>query len=163
MLIVAGLLPGKRGTAFCLPECALDRGPFLLLGKQIQFAVHVADVAGAVPAACVGIGGVAGEPRRGKSTCNVLPGIFVGRRHQRDLYSACAKYEASLGKNHRWLPWLALPIGLESGFSSAGREPWGRFLLNYSENGRPGKSWEGLLFGLVWRLWQRVHRELGQQ
>src|SRR5260370_40537738 len=37
-------------------------------------------------------------------------------------------------KNSRWLPWLALPIGVESGFSSAGAGALGTvLLLNYSE------------------------------
>jgi uncharacterized membrane protein YfcA len=41
---------------------------------------------------------------------------------------------AFAGKIQRWLPWLALPIGVESGFSSAGAGVLGIFLLlNYSE------------------------------
>ena len=37
-------------------------------------------------------------------------------------------------KNSRWLPWLAFPIGIESGFSSAGAGALGTvLLLNYSE------------------------------
>ena len=37
-------------------------------------------------------------------------------------------------KNSSWLPWLALPIGVEAGFSSAGAGALGTvLLLNYSE------------------------------
>jgi uncharacterized membrane protein YfcA len=53
-------------------------------------------------------------------------------------------------KNHRWLPWLALPIGVESGFSSAGAGALGTvFLLNYSEMTPAQVVGTDLLFGLV--------------
>jgi uncharacterized membrane protein YfcA len=54
------------------------------------------------------------------------------------------------GKNHRWLPWLALPIGVESGFSSAGAGALGTvLLLNYSEMTPSQVVGTDLLFGLV--------------
>jgi hypothetical protein len=54
------------------------------------------------------------------------------------------------GKNHRWLPWLALPIGVESGFSSAGAGALGTvLLLNYSEMTPAQVVGTDLLFGLV--------------
>src|SRR6266852_2836560 len=54
------------------------------------------------------------------------------------------------GKNHRCLPWLALPIGMESGFSSAGAGALGTvLLLNYSEMTPPQVVGTDLLFGLV--------------
>ncbi len=53
-------------------------------------------------------------------------------------------------KNSRWLPWLALPIGVESGFSSAGAGALGTvLLLNYSEMTPPQVIGTDLLFGLV--------------
>ena len=53
-------------------------------------------------------------------------------------------------KNSRWLPWLALPIGVESGFSSAGAGALGTvLLLNYSEMTPPQVVGTDLLFGLV--------------
>src|SRR4029077_7688701 len=53
-------------------------------------------------------------------------------------------------KNSRWLPWLALPIGVESGFSSAGAGALGTvLLLNYSELTPPQVVGTDLLFGLV--------------
>ena len=52
--------------------------------------------------------------------------------------------------NPRWLPWLALPIGIESGFSSAGAGALGTvLLLNYSEMTPPEVVGTDLLFGLV--------------
>jgi uncharacterized membrane protein YfcA len=54
------------------------------------------------------------------------------------------------GKNYRWLPWLALPIGVESGFSSAGAGALGTvLLLNYSEMTPAQVVGTDLLFGLV--------------
>jgi uncharacterized membrane protein YfcA len=37
-------------------------------------------------------------------------------------------------KNSRWLPWLAFPIGVESGFSSAGAGALGTVLLGLVRN-----------------------------
>jgi len=57
---------------------------------------------------------------------------------------------AFAAKNHRWLPWLALPIGVESGFSSAGAGALGTvLLLNYSEMAPAQVVGTDLLFGLV--------------
>ena len=53
-------------------------------------------------------------------------------------------------KNSRWLPWLALPIGVEAGFSSAGAGALGTvLLLNYSEMSPPEVVGTDILFGLV--------------
>jgi uncharacterized membrane protein YfcA len=53
-------------------------------------------------------------------------------------------------KNSRWLPWLAFPIGIESGFSSAGAGALGTMLLmNYSEITPSEVVGTDLLFGLV--------------
>ena len=53
-------------------------------------------------------------------------------------------------KNGRWLPWLAVPIGIESGFSSAGAGALGTvLLLNYSEMSPTEVVGTDLLFGLV--------------
>ena len=53
-------------------------------------------------------------------------------------------------KNSRWLPWLALPIGIESGFSSAGAGALGTvLLLNYSEMSPAQVVGTDLMFGLV--------------
>jgi len=53
-------------------------------------------------------------------------------------------------KNSRWLPWLAFPIGVESGFSSAGAGALGTvLLLNYSEMSPTQVIGTDILFGLV--------------
>jgi len=53
-------------------------------------------------------------------------------------------------KNTRWLPWLAFPIGVESGFSSAGAGALGTvLLLNYSEMAPAQVVGTDIAFGLV--------------
>jgi uncharacterized membrane protein YfcA len=53
-------------------------------------------------------------------------------------------------KNSRWLAWLALPIGVEAGFSSAGAGVLGTTLLmNYSEMPPSQVVGTDILFGLV--------------
>ena len=53
-------------------------------------------------------------------------------------------------KNSAWLPWLAFPIGVESGFSSAGAGALGTvLLLNYSEMPPAQVVGTDVVFGLV--------------
>jgi uncharacterized membrane protein YfcA len=53
-------------------------------------------------------------------------------------------------KNSRWLPWFAIPIGVEAGFSSAGAGALGTTLLmNYSEMPPTQVVGTDILFGLV--------------
>jgi uncharacterized protein len=53
-------------------------------------------------------------------------------------------------RNPHWLPWLAFPIGLESGFSSAGIGALGSvLLLNYSDMTPAQVVGTDLVFGLV--------------
>jgi hypothetical protein len=61
-----------------------------------------------------------------------------------------AQYQGFARKNSQWLPWLALPIGVEAGFSSAGAGALGTvLLLNYSELTPPEVVGTDILFGLV--------------
>jgi hypothetical protein len=61
-----------------------------------------------------------------------------------------AQNHAFAKKNSQWLPWLAFPIGVEAGFSSAGAGALGTvLLLNYSELTPPQVVGTDILFGLV--------------
>jgi hypothetical protein len=68
-----------------------------------------------------------------------------------------------VGRNSRWLPWLAFPIGVESGFSSAGAGALGSvLLLNYSEMAPAQVVGTDILFGLVLAvIGSAVHWGLG--
>jgi len=66
-------------------------------------------------------------------------------------------------KNAGWLPWFALPIGIESGFSSAGAGALGTvLLLNYSEMSPAEVVGTDLLFGLgLAAIGSAIHLQIG--
>ena len=74
----------------------------------------------------------------------VVPGL-----NSRSLSRLLVRLNFAL-KNARWLPWLAFPIGVESGFSSAGAGALGTvLLLNYSEMAPAQVVGTDIAFGLV--------------
>jgi uncharacterized membrane protein YfcA len=128
----------------------LIAAPFYLLGKQIHSRYLWLLLLGAVPGLLVGTWALRLLSRdAGNPYVIVVLGILLAasssvtfiRRMQNPAFAA---------KNHRWLPWLALPIGVESGFSSAGAGALGTvLLLNYSEMTPAQAVGTDLLFGLV--------------
>src|ERR1700693_2293582 len=152
LLLLAGLTAGEAvGTAFLFAGVLrLIAAPFYLVGKQIHTRYLWLLLQGAVPGLLAGTWALrllnhdAGNP-----VVVLLLGIILAasssvtfiRRIQNPAFAA---------KNHRWLPWLALPIGVESGFSSAGAGALGTvLLLNYSEMSPAQVVGTDLLFGLV--------------
>jgi uncharacterized membrane protein YfcA len=152
LVLLAGLTAGEAvGTAFLFAGVLrLIAAPFYLAGKHIHSHYLWLLLQGAVPGLLVGTWALqllnrdAGNP----IVILVLGVILAGsssvtfiRRIQNPAFAA---------KNHRWLPWLALPIGVESGFSSAGAGALGTvLLLNYSEMTPAQVVGTDLLFGLV--------------
>src|SRR5882762_1608570 len=152
LVLLAGLTAGEAvGTAFLFAGVLrLIAAPFYLAGKHIHSHYLWLLLQGAVPRLLVGTWALqllnrdAGNP----IVILVLGVILAGsssvtfiRRVQNPAFAA---------KNHRWLPWLALPIGVESGFSSAGAGALGTvLLLNYSEMTPAQVVGTDLLFGLV--------------
>jgi uncharacterized membrane protein YfcA len=152
LVLLAGLTAGEAvGTAFLFAGVLrLIAAPFYLAGKHIHSRYLWLLLQGAVPGLLVGTWALrllnhdAGNP-----VVVLLLGILLAasssvtfiRRIQNPAFAA---------KNHRWLPWLALPIGVESGFSSAGAGALGTvLLLNYSEMSPAQVVGTDLLFGLV--------------
>jgi len=152
LVLIAGLTSGEAvGTAFLFAGVLrLIAAPFYLAGKHIHSRYLWLLLRGAVPGLLVGtwilrsLNQGAGNP-----VVILLLGVLLAasssvtfiRRVQNPSFAA---------KNHRWLPWLALPIGLESGFSSAGAGALGTvLLLNYSEMNPSQVVGTDLLFGLV--------------
>jgi len=152
LVLIAGLTAGEAvGTAFLFAGVLrLIAAPFYLLGKQIHSRYLWLLLQGAVPGLLVGtwllhlLSRDAGNP-----VVILLLGVILAtsssvtfiRRMQNPAFAE---------KNHRWLPWLALPIGVESGFSSAGAGALGTvLLLNYSEMTPMQVVGTDLLFGLV--------------
>jgi uncharacterized membrane protein YfcA len=152
LVLLAGLTPGEAvGTAFLFAGVLrLIAAPFYLLGKQIHSRYLWLLLLGAVPGLLVGTWALRLLSRdAGNPYVIVVLGILLAasssvtfiRRIQNPSFAA---------KNHRWLPWLALPIGVESGFSSAGAGALGTvLLLNYSEMTPAQVVGTDLLFGLV--------------
>lgn len=152
LMLLVGLTAGEAvGTAFLFAGVLrLIAAPFYLLGKQIHSRYVWLLLRGAVPGLLIGIYALRLLNRDAENpVVIVLLGILLAasagvsfvRRVQNPSFA---------GKNHRWLPWLALPIGMESGFSSAGAGALGTvLLLNYSEMTPSQVVGTDLLFGLV--------------
>lgn len=152
LVLLAGLTAGEAvGTAFLFAGVLrLIAAPFYLLGNKIHAGYLRLLLQGAVPGLLVGIGllRLLSHDARSPVVVLVLGALLAAsssvtfiRRVQNPSFAR---------KNHRWLPWLALPIGVESGFSSAGAGALGTvLLLNYSEMTPAQVVGTDLLFGLV--------------
>jgi uncharacterized protein len=152
LMLIVGLTAGEAvGTAFLFAGVLrLIAAPFYLFGKQIHSRYLWLLLQGAVPGLLVGIWGLRWLNRdAGNPLVIVLLGILLAASSS-VTFIRRVQNPSFAGKNHRWLPWLALPIGVESGFSSAGAGALGTvLLLNYSEM-TPGQVvGTDLLFGLV--------------
>ena len=152
LVLIAGLSAGTAvGTAFVFAGVLrLLAAPFYLAGRHIHGRYLWLLSLGAVPGLLLGtyilriLSSDANSP-----VVVILLGLlltasssitFIPRAQNRNF----AK------KNSRWLPWLALPIGVEAGFSSAGAGALGTvLLLNYSEMTPPEVVGTDILFGLV--------------
>jgi len=152
LVLLAGLTAGEAvGTAFLFAAVLrLIAAPFYLAGKQIHSRYLWLLLQGAVPGLLLGTWALRLLNRDvGNPVVLLVLGVILAvsssvtfvRRIQNPAFAA---------KNHRWLPWLALPIGVESGFSSAGAGALGTvLLLNYSEMTPAQVVGTDLVFGLV--------------
>jgi uncharacterized protein len=152
LMLIVGLTAGEAvGTAFLFAGVLrLIAAPFYLVGKQIQSRYLWLLLQGAVPGLLLGIVALRLLNRdAGNPLVIVLLGVLLAASSSLTFVRR-AQNRSFAGKNHRWLPWLALPIGLESGFSSAGAGALGTvLLLNYSEMTPAQVVGTDLLFGLV--------------
>jgi uncharacterized protein len=152
LLLLAGLTAGEAvGTAFLFAGVLrLIAAPFYLFKKQIHARYLWLLLQGAVPGLLVGTWALRLLNRNaGSPVVILLLGILLAASSSLTFFKR-VQNPAFAGKNHRWLPWLALPIGVESGFSSAGAGALGTvLLLNYSEMTPSQVVGTDLLFGLV--------------
>lgn len=152
LVLLAGLTSGEAvGTAFLFAAVLrLIAVPFYLADKQIHSKYLWLLLQGAVPGLLIGIVVLRLLNRNvGSPLVIIVLGIilmasssvtFIRRIHNHSFAR----------KNSRWLSWLALPIGVCSGFSSAGAGALGTvLLLNYSEMNTGQVVGTDLLFGLV--------------
>lgn len=152
LLLIVGLPAADAvGTAFVFAGVLrLIAAPFYLLGRQVHSRYFRLLIIGAVPGLVLGIIALRLLAKQGNSSVVVIilglllaftAGVtFLPRAHNPEFAR----------KNSRWLPWLAFPIGVESGFSSAGAGALGTvLLLNYSEMAPAEVVGTDIVFGLV--------------
>src|ERR1700733_4439994 len=139
------------GTAFVFAGILrLIAAPFYLFGKNIHFRYLWLMVQGAVPGLLIGtfvlhlLSHDSGSP-----IVVILLGLILAASSS-ITFAPRVQNPGFARRNSRWLPWLALPIGVEAGFSSAGAGALGTLLfLNYSEMSPPEVVGTDILFGLV--------------
>ncbi len=152
LVLIAGLSSGEAvGTAFFFAAVLrLIAVPFYLAGKQIHSKYLWLLLQGAVPGLVIGIVILRLLNRNaGSPLVIILLGVIL-MASSTVTFIRRIQNQAFARKNPRWLPWLALPIGVESGFSSAGAGALGTvLLLNYSEMTPTQVVGTDLLFGLV--------------
>ena len=152
LILLAGLPASAAvGTAFVYAGVLrLLAAPFYLLGKHVHLRYLWLLVRGAVPGLLIGtfvlrmLGHEAGSP-----IVVIVLGIVLAASSS-VTFARPLQNPKFAHKNSGWLPWLALPIGIEAGFSSAGAGALGTvLLLNYSEMPPAQVVGTDLLFGLV--------------
>jgi uncharacterized membrane protein YfcA len=152
LLLISGLPAAVAvGTTFVFAGVLrLIAAPFYLATKQVHGRYFRLLLQGAVPGLVLGMLALRMFAKDGNnSVVVILVGVLLtlssGATFVRHL-----QFPQFAAKNSHWLPWLAFPIGLESGFSSAGAGALGTILLlNYSEMPPAQVVGTDVLFGLV--------------
>jgi len=153
LLLFVGLSAGEAvGTAFVFAGLVrLVAAPFYLFSRQIHARYFWLLLRGAVPGLLTGTFALRYmmAVRGSNSTVVIILGVVLALSSALS-FAPRARNQQFAVKNSRWLPWLAFPIGVESGFSSAGAGALGTvLLLNYSEMTPAQVVGTDLLFGLV--------------
>jgi uncharacterized membrane protein YfcA len=152
LMLIVGLPAGTSvGTAFVFAGVLrLIAAPFYMAGRHVHWRYLWLLLQGAVPGLLIGtyllrlLSSRAGSP-----VVVILLGILLTASSS-VTFAPRVQNQGFAKKNPHWLPWLALPIGVESGFSSAGAGALGTvLLLNYSEMTPTEVVGTDLLFGLV--------------
>jgi uncharacterized membrane protein YfcA len=152
LLLFSGLPAGEAvGTAFVFAGVVrLVAAPFYLFSRQIHSRYLGLLLRGAVPGLLAGTLVLRSVTARGgNSTVVIILGMVLAFSSALS-FAPGARKPQFIYRNSHWLPWLAFPIGVESGFSSAGAGALGTvLLLNYSEMTPSQVVGTDLLFGLV--------------
>jgi uncharacterized membrane protein YfcA len=152
LVLLAGLTSGEAvGTAFLFAAVLrLIAAPFYLAGKQVHSKYLWLLLQGAVPGLLIGIGILRLLNRNAGSPLVIILLGAILMASSSVTFIRRIQNQSFARKNSHWLPWLALPIGVESGFSSAGAGALGTvLLLNYSEMSPGEVVGTDLLFGLI--------------
>jgi uncharacterized membrane protein YfcA len=152
LLLIVGLPAGEAvGTAFVFAGVLrLVAAPFYLLGRHVHSRYFRLLLVGAVPGLIVGIIVLRVLAKPGSEPVVVIILGLILALTSSVTFLPRVRNPGFANKNARWLPWLAFPIGVESGFSSAGAGALGTvLLLNYSEMAPAQVVGTDILFGLV--------------
>jgi uncharacterized protein len=152
LLLIAGLPAGEAvGTTFVFAGVLrLIAAPFYLATRQVHSRYFRLLVQGAVPGLVIGMIALKMLAKQGSNPVVVIVlGVLLAFSSSITFIPG-AQVPGFARKNPHWLPWLAFPIGVESGFSSAGAGALGTvLLLNFSEMAPAQVVGTDLVFGLV--------------
>lgn len=152
LLLLAGLAPAEAvGTTFVFAGVLrLIAAPFYVAKRQIHTRYFRLLVLGAVPGLMVGMVALQTLAKQNDNASIVLILGVLLTVSSAVSFVPGAQVPSFARKNSHWLPWLAFPIGVESGFSSAGAGALGTvLLLNYSEMSPAQVVGTDVVFGLV--------------
>jgi uncharacterized protein len=165
LLLIVGLPAGEAvGTAFVFAGVLrLIAAPFYLFRRNVNSRYFRLMLTGAIPGLILGIIALRVLAHAGNSPIVVLILGVILTVTAGLSFVPKAQNPNFVVKNSRWLPWLAFPIGIESGFSSAGAGALGTvLLLNYSEMTPAQVVGTDIIFGLVLAvIGSTVHWTLG--
>lgn len=165
LLLVGGLpVAPAVGTTFVFAGVLrLIAAPFYLATRQVHSRYFRLLLRGAVPGLVLGMIALRLLSSEGKNPAIVITLGVLLTLSAAVSFVPRAQVPEFAKKNSSWIPWLAFPIGVESGFSSAGAGALGTvLLLNYSEMTPAQVVGTDLLFGLVLAVvGSAVHWTLG--
>jgi uncharacterized membrane protein YfcA len=152
LLLIAGLPPAEAvGTTFVYAGVLrLVAAPFYLATRQVHSHYFRLLLMGAVPGLVIGVLALRALAQQNNNALIVLVVGVLLTLSSSVSFVPRAQMPGFARKNAHWLPWLAFPIGVESGFSSAGAGALGTvLLLNYSEMSPAQVVGTDVVFGLV--------------
>jgi len=152
LLLIAGLPAAEAvGTTFVFAGILrLVAAPFYLVKQQVHSGYARLLLQGAIPGLVLGMLALRAVAKQDNYPMVIIVIGLLLAVSSGVTFVPQAQMPGFARKNSRWLPWLAFPIGVESGFSSAGAGALGTvLLLNYSEMSPAQVIGTDLLFGLV--------------
>jgi uncharacterized protein len=152
LLLFAGLPAAEAvGTTFVFAGVLrLIAAPFYLAARQVHSRYFQLLLWGAVPGLVLGMIALRLFSAPDNNPEIVLVVGLILTLSSTVTFVPRAQVPGFAKKNSAWIPWLAFPIGVESGFSSAGAGALGAvLLLNFSEMTPAQVVGTDLVFGLV--------------
>jgi hypothetical protein len=152
LVLISGLSGADAvGTALVFSMVVrLAAAPFYVAGKQVDFRYLWLMLLGALPGLLAGTYLLTTfNTKRWNHLVLIMIGtILISSSALTFIYRKTVRFRHQ--GNMSWLPWLTFPIGIETGFSSAGAGALGTILLfNYSDMPTRQVVGTDLLFGIA--------------